>query len=262
MNSLDGVIKAGIQRLKEEDLEAQEFYIKKVCEGVRGSSSELLLEAGAFFVPNNNYMRLFFGREIEDAYYDCYDGDGECKWNNCLVMPVTNLVGKIVGLAGFNPINYLKAKETLDWSITYYSYSHRSLFDKSKYLFCLPGVYQEALKDGYICVLDGFFDTVSATQHGFHAAGLLGSVISQEIAAQLRFFNKVIVLFDNDEAGLKVVRDLKKYNPHNTYTFLQGKAKDADEILKSELGQEYEDQLRAFVDSDLTSIQIASLRKP
>ena len=118
------VIKKGIQKIREIDSKAQDEFINIICKDVRGMDSEIVHRANAFYVPNDDYMIVMFGEILKNSQYDCYLIDGTCRWLNNLVFPITDLAGNVVGLAGYNPHNYLQAKETGDKSLNYYGYSN------------------------------------------------------------------------------------------------------------------------------------------
>lgn len=236
--SFSEVIEDGIKKIYSEDRATLEHYVDTVCTQVRNMDSAILYKAEAFFVPNDQYMLEMFGPSITNPEYEVYRPDGSCIWLHNLILPVTDVIGKPVGLAGFNPVRYLEAHETQDWGIYYYMYSNKSVFDKSKFLYSVPGTLGSALEDGYIVITDGIFDTLSLAAAGINAAALLGSYLSETVAAILRFFDKVILAMDNDEAGLQLYDRLNKVLD-NVILLNQGWYKDADDVLKSGRREQY-----------------------
>ena len=87
-------------------------------------------------------------------------------------------------------------------------------------------------------IADGVFDTLSVAYHGYNTAAMLGSVITDQLAAQLRLIDRVVVLMDNDEAGLALYEKIAKTHPNAIY-LKQGKTKDADDIIKTRFRDEY-----------------------
>ncbi len=230
--SFESMVRSGIQKIYEEDYDSQLFYVKEICDGIRKIDSQIIFDVNGFFVPNDEYVKRYFPHGIEDAEYGMYSATGMCYWNNVLVLPVTNVVGDIVGLAGYNPFHHLEAKEDESLLLNYYTYSMKSVFKKGDFLYCKPGVYKQALHQGYLIITDGIFDTLSLTAAGYLSAALLGSVITDVVAAQLRFIKKIIVAVDNDEAGNLLFDRISRF--HRGTVFLkQGKQKDADDILKT-----------------------------
>ena len=232
MESFNELIKNGIKNVYEKDLTSQQVYIKNICEKVRNIDDDIIYKFEGFFVPNDDYMKTYFGTGITQRGYDCYSEGNLCHWLGYLVFPVYNLIDEVVGLVGFNPVNKLKAVEEQMWDINYYRLASKMIFDKGKYLFMLNGTYRKALEDGYIIITDGVFDTISFTANGLNSGALLGSVLSEEIIVMLSFIDKVYISVDNDEAGLTLERNLKR-KLSNVRAIKQNRFKDADDILKS-----------------------------
>jgi DNA primase len=198
---------------------------------------------GMVFVPNDDYLALYCGDAIRNPELGCYDFDGNCIWNNNLIVPIFNVAGKIAGLGGFNPLNYVQAHETGDWSILYYQYSSKQIFKKGSYLYCPLDSYEKALTDGYIVVVDGLFDAISLREAGFNSAALMGSSLTNENVTLLRFVKHVILAADNDDAGLKLQRELG-LRVKNLKLFRQKYQKDVDGLLKSEYREQAIRELR------------------
>ena len=118
-------------------------------------------------------------------------------------------------------------------AVFFYTYSKKSVMQRGKYVYTLPGVYEKALNDGYLLVVDGMFDALHLSSLGFNSAALMGSTITDEIIALLRFVHKVIVIADNDKAGIQLIDRLKQ-SLHNVVCLFQGDTKDVDEFLKTE----------------------------
>lgn len=246
------VIKKGIQKIREIDSKVQDEFINIICKDVRGMDSEIVHRANAFYVPNDDYMIVMFGEILKNSQYDCYLIDGTCRWLNNLVFPITDLAGNVVGLAGYNPHNYLQAKETGDKSLNYYGYSNKDLFIKGNYLYCLDRVYKKALAQGYLIITDGLFDCLSLSSYDYLAAALLGSNVNEQVLAQLTFIDRIILAHDNDEAGLRLARFLtKKLN--NVVCVKQKYTKDVDDLLKTS----YKDNYLAMLDNIIQKKELA-----
>lgn len=226
------IMKVGLKNIEMNHSADQKSYIDAICKRVRHMEPDIIYKADAFFVPNQDYMRLVFGPEITLPEYDVYDEDGYCDWDGYLVFPMYDILDDIVGLVGFNPINKLKAKEEEFWDLSYYKHSSKRLMDKSAHLFAIKGALRRALEEGYIVITDGVFDMLSGAQEGIITGALLGSSLNQKLIAMLRLIDVVILAKDNDEAGLRVLRVMRKQMP-NLRTVNQGEFKDLDDLLKS-----------------------------
>lgn len=247
--SLSTVCKELFDRIYNEDFEAQKNFIDFICSSVRNMDSEVLYRAKAAFIPNNEYLVEMGGARVLDYANGLYE-HGDCIWVSNILFPFYNLSGDIVGFGGFNPETYLRVHETNDWSHNYYRYSSKNIMQKGKYLYMLPGTFDKAYNDGYICITDGLFDTLHLEHFGFNAGALSGSSLTVEMLAQLRVFRKVIIMSDNDEAGLKLENRMKKYL-HNCVFFHQGITKDVDAILKTEHRDGFLNALHECVGSKL-----------
>lgn len=231
LNSFNELVTEGIKRIWAIDSQSQTEYLKIIAKA-RNTSTDLLRKVDAFFVPNDNYMLEYFSDEIRNRNFDCYLDNGICKWSNSLVIPIYNIASEIVAFGGFNPILYAKSHEPDGEHCNYYLYSDKSLFHKGDYVYCPKGVQEKALEDGYIFVTDGIFDTISLYGVGCNAASLMSSSLTLEIVMQLRMYERVILVCDNDEAGLRLQEKALRLLP-NAKVFRQGKTKDIDELLNS-----------------------------
>ena len=244
------LVEAGVERIYREDYKSQQHYITEICQSVRNMEPEILFKARAFFVPNEDYLKFFFAPEVTSNEYDFYNIYGECQWVGRLALPITNAVDKICGLAAFDAFRYLEAHEQNDWAMNYYYYSSKRIFDKGCYLYGLPGVYKEALNKGYLILTDGVFDAISFAKEGYLAMAALGSIVTDAMAAQLRFIDRVIVAVDNDDAGIAFYEKLHKVL-NNVVLFTQNVTKDADDIIKSEYKMDYLRELDKCITNEI-----------
>lgn len=240
--NLHQLVRGGIDAIYSSDFSTQRNYIDFIANKVRRMEASVIYDAEAFFVPNERYLLSYFDPSVLNSGYGFYDHEGHCIWQECLVFPIKDLSDTIVGLAGFNPRKYVEAHETHDWSLNYYSYSNKSIFHKGYYLYMLSGIYERAISDGYLLLVDGLFDCLSLSAEDYNAAALLGSSPTEQIIAQLRFIKKVIILSDNDEAGIELERKLQR-QLNNVVYLHQGKTKDVDELLKTDHATKYKMQL-------------------
>lgn len=139
-------------------------------------SEELLLAAG------------LVKRSGRGTLYDTF--------RNRLMFPIRDVTGRIVAFGGRalgeDPAKYLNTPATV-------------LFDKSSHLFGIDRAKHAAAKVGRIIVVEGYTDCMMAHQHGFtETVATLGTAMTDAHAGLLkRFTDRVILLFDSDEAGQK-----------------------------------------------------------
>lgn len=210
--------------------ESQINYLSLIAEKLRNIPTQYLIDEQALFIPNDDYVVNMAGSlAMQDSCGFYYSG--ESTWSNYLIFPIIGMDSTVKGIGGFNPMLYLQAHETGDFSTPYYSYSAKSLFPKGDYLFWGPDGFIKAYRAGYVVLVDGMFDAIQLRGNGYCAAALMGSSVTESLVAQLRFFNKVIVISDNDTAGNKLESLLKRELKHCVY-LRQGYDKDVDGAIK------------------------------
>lgn len=229
------ILAKGFDKIWQEDKESQINFLTTIASLVRDMKPDILFN-NCIFIPNNEYMVKFFGKEIMDADYDCYY-DGRCKWNNFLLFPIYDILDNIVGLSGFNPINKLKNREG-DYEPESYKISSSQVLNKKYYMFSLKGILKKAVHDGYIVLTDGNFDTISLISNGINACALLSSYLSDEQISILKMIGKVYLAVDNDSAGNSLAYWFKRYLP-NGRLIKFNQFKDIDDLLKSEYRDEF-----------------------
>jgi DNA primase len=120
------------------------------------------------------------------GYYDTF--------RNRLMFPITDATGRVVGFGGRalgdDPAKYLNTPAT-------------ALFDKSTNLFGLEAARERISERKRAVVVEGYTDCIMAHQHGFaETVATLGTAMTEQHASLLRrYTDRVILLFDSDEAG-------------------------------------------------------------
>lgn len=236
------VFELGIEKIYSNDFEQQSHFINTICNEVRGIDLKILFDMKAFYVPNDDYMMEYFGPSIQSASFDCYDYLGNCKWKYHLVIPIRDVLGNVVGFSGYNPyvdianknkkLGVELDKDVLELTkMARYKESSSIVMDKSK-LFICPLTLEKAINDGYIILVDGFFDSISIANEGFNSISILGSTVSQYMVFCLSLVKHIYVAHDNDSAGKKVFNLIKSKHP-SVYSIVQSKCKDIDDFIKT-----------------------------
>lgn len=224
------------------DANSQQHFINTISEE-RGVEYGDLSPFIPLFVPNDEYLRSYDPTIIEpDA--GLYSEEGHCLWTGCLLFPILDLVGDVRGFAAFDPFVYADVHN--GGGGNYYIYSSGSIMSKKCYMLGAVGVYKKAYEDDYLCITDGIFDTVSLTNAGFNAMALMGSSLTPEILFQLRFIKNVILVQDNDDAGLLLGQKLQKLHKGGQI-FKQRYAKDYDGAIKGGHGEDVKSELKTFL---------------
>jgi len=256
------MLEKGLDKIYNEDLATQKHYIDLICKDLRGRDLPIIYDLKAFYVPNNDYMIEYFGHNISNPRYDCYNYNGYCSWTHHLVIPVRDVMGKVVGFTGYNPYvslahsKELKTKEEEEISkLSRYKESSKILMDKSKFFIAPLGI-RKAIEDKYIVVIDGVFDSISVANEGFNSLCILGSTVSEEVRFCLSFIETIYVAYDNDYAGIKLFNRLKTMFP-NVLAIRQSKCKDIDGFIK-----QYPDGFNKSMQSIFSKVKTSILLEP
>jgi len=165
---------------------------------------------------------------------------------NRLIFPILDQIGRPIAFGGrkINPEDepkYLNSPET-------------DLFKKSSTLFAMPQAFRAIQQQRCAVITEGYTDAIACHQAGFeNVVATLGTALTPKHAGVLRrVCDKVVLLFDSDEAG-QIAAD-RALDVFFTETIdvqvmaLPG-GKDPDEVLKTEGGADlFRAQLASAVD--------------
>ena len=230
----------GIERVWKEDSAFQEVALKAVLEEIRGVNNEELLdrdfnlmkEEGMFYVPNDEYMKEYFGGSVTEPGLGVYDRTGEyCMLYKRLVLPLRTLEGKVLGLCG-----YSNGNDEDERNFVKYLYPPKRVWNKDRWMYTTGEQFKKAIEEGYVFIVDGLFDQLRLRAEGYNAVSLGGTLLTDWHKIYLGFVKYKIVLPDNDDAGNRLVRECKRHLT-NVTEWKQGKEWDIDDLLKSEEGR-------------------------
>jgi DNA primase len=118
------------------------------------------------------------------------------RFRDRIVFPIADTMGRICGfggrIVGPGQPKYLNSPES-------------EVFNKSRLLLGLYQVKEEIRRQNQVVLVEGNFDLVSLVGHGLaHVVAPLGTALTREqLRLVKRFTDKVILLFDSDNAGKK-----------------------------------------------------------
>jgi len=92
-----------------------------------------------------------------------------------------------------------------DFGPKYLNSSDSVLYKKNRNLYFTKEFISSVKKKGYAFLVEGYFDVLSLNQLGYsNSASPSGTALTiQQLEAVSRYTNKILLCFDNDEAGLK-----------------------------------------------------------
>ena len=117
-------------------------------------------------------------------------------FKNRIMFPILNFKSDIIAYGG-------RALE--DFGPKYLNSSDSVLYKKNRNLYFTIDFISSVKKKGYAFLVEGYFDVLSLNQLGYsNSASPSGTAITiQQLEAISRYTNKILLCFDNDEAGLK-----------------------------------------------------------
>lgn len=247
-----------LEKVTEEDLEAQRYYLGMV-ESHRNISVDYLLSLGAIFVPNNEYIAHHLGDKVYSSNCGLYIQE-TCPWTLFVLIPIRDLSGETVGLVGWDAYNKYKELSEGAQGLSSYKVSSKSVFARDKYFLSDIDVLREQFDKNAIFVTDGVFDTVALNYRGLPSIALLGSSFSQEILYFLSWYKHIYVCADNDRAGLALYSKLSK-SLKGVHRVVQAKTKDMEELLRHDgLDGPVTKQLKSLIANPINSDVIVGER--
>jgi len=162
------------QDLKKYDISFIDSNIEdfqKFCD--KNKISDFDLKKLGFISSNNNFL-----------------------FKNRIMFPILNFRSETIAYGG-------RALE--DFGPKYLNSSDSVLYKKNRNLYFTKEFISSVKKKGYAFLVEGYFDVLSLNQLGYsNSASPSGTALTiQQLDAVSRYTNKILLCFDNDEAGLK-----------------------------------------------------------
>ncbi len=151
------------------------------------------------------------------------------RFKNRVMFPIFDQGGKVIAFGG----------RVLDDSLPkYLNSSETILFNKRKNLYGLNFA-KKNIKNDTLIIVEGYMDVISLFQYGIkNVVASLGTALTIEQAKLIKkYVNKVIVAYDNDEAGINAtLKAIEIFNEVklNIKVLNLGKSKDPDEYIRTE----------------------------
>jgi len=117
-------------------------------------------------------------------------------FKNRIMFPILNFRSETIAYGG-------RALE--DFGPKYLNSSDSVLYKKNRNLYFTKEFISSVKKKGYVFLVEGYFDVLSLNQLGYsNSASPSGTALTvQQLDAVSRYTKKILLCFDNDEAGLK-----------------------------------------------------------
>lgn len=232
MGQLNDLYLELFSKVSEDDAHSQTYYMS-VVEEQRKIPVSYLQSLGALFIPNNEYIFHYLGDKVFEAHTGLYY-EKSCPWTLCLVIPIRDLSGDIVGLVGWDAYNkYRELTDDTVEGLACYRVSPKSVFPRDRYFLADIDVLKHRFDTRSVFVTDGVFDALALSYRSLPAAAFLGSTFSSEILYFLSWYKHIWVCSDNDSAGINLYNKLSKSLP-NVHRVQQNRTKDIEELLRGD----------------------------
>ncbi len=173
----------------------------------RGVNASMIQTFGLGYAPDNwGALRDHLEEQGQDIQLACEAGllkEGEKskrpydRFRHRLMFPIWLPTGRLVGFGG-------RALRDLDGA-KYLNSPESPLFQKSELLYGLHLAHSAIRHASYAILVEGYMDVIAMHQFGFsEAVATLGTSLTEAHCKLLhRYTQKLILLFDGDEAGIK-----------------------------------------------------------
>ena len=122
--------------------------------------------------------------------------NGNMLFRNRIMFPILSLRNNIIAFGG---------RGIEDFGPKYLNSSDSVLYKKNRNLYFTSEFITATKKKGYSFIVEGYFDVLSLNKLGYaNAASPSGTALTyQQLESISRYTSKILICFDNDEAGLK-----------------------------------------------------------
>jgi len=122
--------------------------------------------------------------------------NGNMLFRNRIMFPILSLRNNIIAFGG---------RGVEDFGPKYLNSSDSVLYKKNRNLYFTSEFITATKKKGYSFIVEGYFDVLSLNKLGYaNAASPSGTALTyQQLESISRYTSKILICFDNDEAGLK-----------------------------------------------------------
>jgi DNA primase len=187
-------------------------YFKKMMDSEKSKKAKEYLTSRKFNEQDlKKYDISFIDSNVEDFQKFCdknkisdfdlkklgfISSNNNFLFKNRIMFPILNFRSETIAYGG-------RALE--DFGPKYLNSSDSVLYKKNRNLYFTKEFISSVKKKGYAFLVEGYFDVLSLNQLGYsNSASPSGTALTiQQLDAVSRYTNKILLCFDNDEAGLK-----------------------------------------------------------
>ncbi len=187
-------------------------YFKEMMDSEKSKTAKEYLISRKFNEQDlKNYDVSFIDSNIEDFQKFCdknkisdfdlkklgfISSSNNFLFKNRIMFPILNFRSETIAYGG---------RALQDFGPKYLNSSDSVLYKKNRNLYFTKEFISSVKKKGYVFLVEGYFDVLSLNQLGYsNSASPSGTALTvQQLEAVSRYTKKILLCFDNDEAGLK-----------------------------------------------------------
>ena len=187
-------------------------YFKEMMDSEKSKTAKEYLTSRKFNEQDlKNYDVSFIDSNVEDFQKFCdknkisdfdlkklgfISSNDNFLFKNRIMFPILNFRSETIAYGG---------RTLEDFGPKYLNSSDSVLYKKNRNLYFTKDFISSVKKKGYAFLVEGYFDVLSLNQLGYsNSASPSGTALTiQQLEAVSRYTNKILLCFDNDEAGLK-----------------------------------------------------------
>ena len=187
-------------------------YFKKMMDSEKSKKAKEYLTSRKFNKQDlKRYDVSFIDSNVEDFQKFCdknkisdfdlkklgfISSNDNFLFKNRIMFPILNFRSETIAYGG---------RTLEDFGPKYLNSSDSVLYKKNRNLYFTKEFISSVKKKGYAFLVEGYFDVLSLNQLGYsNSASPSGTALTiQQLEAVSRYTNKILLCFDNDEAGLK-----------------------------------------------------------
>ena len=187
-------------------------YFKEMMDSEKSKTAKEYLISRKFNEQDlKNYDVSFIDSNVEDFQKFCdknkisdfdlkklgfISSNNNFLFKNRIMFPILNFRSETIAYGG---------RALQDFGPKYLNSSDSVLYKKNRNLYFTKEFISSVKKKGYVFLVEGYFDVLSLNQLGYsNSASPSGTALTvQQLEAVSRYTKKILLCFDNDEAGLK-----------------------------------------------------------
>lgn len=202
----------------------EQIKLKSGIAEFRGCSMDKMLSFPSLQIKSVSQVETFKGHSLYPLFFDASVGS---LIYGRLLIPITAPNGFYVSYVSYDTIAQIDAKMGKEKRPSYIAPKGAG---KESLVYVPQDSWDNVVSSSTIYVVDGVWDSITLNYLGFPAMALLGSSLTTGIIQILNMYKSIILVQDNDHAGVSLFIDLSRRFKHVSRVVIPASiSKDIDE---------------------------------